>query len=102
RRPVGAVPGGMGDVPRRPPSAGAAAGERVFLLGETREELSGSEWANVVHGDLSGLPPPGGLSAEKALAALLPEGVGLLTSAHDLSDGGLGQTLVEAALRHDV
>ncbi len=34
-----------------------AAGERVFLLGETREELSGSEWAHVVHGHLGGRPP---------------------------------------------
>ena len=32
-------------------------GERVFLLGETREELSGSEWAHVIHGHLGGLPP---------------------------------------------
>ena len=31
----------------------------VFLLGETREELSGSEWAHVVHGHLGGLPPRG-------------------------------------------
>jgi phosphoribosylformylglycinamidine (FGAM) synthase-like enzyme len=42
------------------------------------------------------------LAAEKALAELLVDGVGLLTSAHDLSDGGLAQTLVESVLRHDV
>jgi phosphoribosylformylglycinamidine synthase len=39
------------------------------------------------------------LAAEKALAELLAEGVGLLTSAHDLSDGGLAQALVESCLR---
>jgi len=74
----------------------------VLLLGETREELSGSEWAHVVHGHLGGLPPALDLAAEKALAELLREGTGLLTSAHDLAEGGLAQALVEAALGNDV
>ena len=90
------------DVTRRTPSAWSAAGERVFLLGETREELSGSEWANVVHGHLGGLPPRVDLGAERSLAELLREAVGVLTSAHDLSDGGLAQALAEAGMRHDV
>jgi phosphoribosylformylglycinamidine synthase II len=100
--PVVAVLGVIDDVTRRTPSAFVAAGERVFLLGSTREELSGSEWAHVVHGHLGGRPPELDLAGEQALAALLQEGVGVLTSAHDLSEGGLGQALVEATLRHDV
>ncbi len=100
--PVVAVLGVIEDVTRRTPSAWSVAGEQVFLLGETREELSGSEWAHVVHGHLGGLPPRVDLAAEKSLAELLHEAVGLVTSAHDLSDGGLAQTLVEAAMRHDV
>nr|WP_309649018.1 phosphoribosylformylglycinamidine synthase subunit PurL [Nocardioides sp.] len=96
--PVVAVLGVIQDVTRRTPSAFEAAGERIFLLGETREELSGSEWAHVVHGHLGGRPPVVDLMGEKSLAELLREGVGLLTSAHDLSDGGLAQTLVEASL----
>ncbi|MBA3782756.1 MAG: phosphoribosylformylglycinamidine synthase subunit PurL [Nocardioides sp.] len=100
--PVVAVLGVIDDVTRRTPSAWAAEGERIFLLGQSREELSGSEWAHVVHRHLGGLPPAVDLSAERSLAELLAEGVGLLTSAHDISDGGLAQTLVEAALRHDI
>ncbi|WP_134740211.1 phosphoribosylformylglycinamidine synthase subunit PurL [Nocardioides sp. 503] len=100
--PVVAVLGVIQDVTRRTPSAFAAAGERILLLGDTREELSGSEWAHVVHGHLGGLPPRVDLAREKALAELLHEGVGLLTSAHDVSDGGLAQTLVEAALQRDI
>ncbi|MCW2845017.1 MAG: phosphoribosylformylglycinamidine synthase subunit, partial [Nocardioides sp.] len=100
--PVVAVLGVIQDVTRRTPSAWPAAGERLFLLGETREELSGSEWAHVVHGHLGGLPPRVDLAAERSLAELLREAVGLVTSAHDLSDGGLAQSLVEAGLRHDV
>lgn len=100
--PVVAVLGVIDDVTARTPSAWSEAGQPVFLLGETREELSGSEWAHVVHGHLGGQPPRVDLAAEKALAALLGEGVGLLTSAHDVSDGGLAQTLVEAALKEMV
>nr|WP_179665451.1 phosphoribosylformylglycinamidine synthase subunit PurL [Nocardioides panaciterrulae] len=100
--PVVAVLGVIEDVTRRTPSAWSTAGDAVFLLGETREELSGSEWAHVVHGHLGGLPPKVDLARERALGELLHAGVGLLTSAHDLSEGGLGQALVESALRHDV
>jgi len=100
--PVVAVLGVIDDVTRRTPTGFGAAGDQIFVLGETREELSGSEWANVVHRHLGGRPPVVDLAAEQALGALLVEGVGLLTSAHDLSDGGLAQALVESALRNDI
>jgi phosphoribosylformylglycinamidine synthase II len=100
--PVVAVLGVIEDVTRRTPTGFHAAGEQVFLLGATREELSGSEWASVVHGHLGGRPPALDLGAEKALADLLAGGVGLLTSAHDLSEGGLAQALVESCLRRNI
>jgi len=102
--PVVAVLGVIADVTRRTPSQFEAAGERILLLGETREELSGSEWAHVVHGHLGGLPPRVDLAGEKSLATLLlaagPGDRHLVRSAHDVSDGGLAQTLVEAGLRN--
>ncbi|HET7682350.1 MAG TPA: phosphoribosylformylglycinamidine synthase subunit PurL [Marmoricola sp.] len=100
--PVVAVLGVIDDVTRRTPTGFQTSGERVFLLGETREELSGSEWAHVVHGHVGGLPPRADVAAEQALSRLLVEGVGFLTSAHDLSDGGLAQALAESCLRNDV
>ena len=100
--PVVAVLGVIDDVTRRTPSGFVADDETIVLLGETREELSGSEWAHVVHGHLGGLPPAVDLAAERALAVLLGDAVGLVTSAHDLSDGGLAQALAEAALRDGV
>jgi phosphoribosylformylglycinamidine synthase II len=100
--PVVAVLGVIEDVTKRTPTGFQATGEQVFLLGSTREELSGSEWAHVVHGHLGGRPPVVDLGAERALAALLADAVGLLTSAHDLSEGGLAQALAESCLRHDV
>ncbi|WP_177191424.1 phosphoribosylformylglycinamidine synthase subunit PurL [Nocardioides luteus] len=95
--PVVATLGVIEDVTTRTPSDFQAADEVVVLLGETHEELSGSEWAHVVHGHLGGLPPRVNLGAEKALAELLGE-ARFITSAHDLSDGGLMQALAEPAM----
>jgi phosphoribosylformylglycinamidine synthase II len=102
--PVVAVLGVIEDVARRTPVGFTTEGQQLFLLGTTAEELSGSEWAHVVHGHLGGLPPRLDLAAERTLAELLVEAsrAGLLAAAHDLSDGGLAQTLVEACLRRDV
>lgn len=102
--PVVAVLGVIDDVTRRTPSHFGAEGERVFLLGDTREELSGSEWAHVVHGHLGGTPPRVDLAREKALASLLADASrdAVVTSAHDLSDGGLAQALAESSFRHGV
>jgi phosphoribosylformylglycinamidine synthase len=76
----------------------------LLLLGDTRVELSGSEWAWVMHDHLGGRPPTVDLAVEKRLAGLLAEASarGVLAAAHDLSDGGLAQALVEACLRTDV
>jgi phosphoribosylformylglycinamidine synthase len=77
------------------------AGNTIFLLGDTREELSGTEWAHVVHRHLGGTPPRVDLAAEQRLAGLVAEAnrSGHLVTAHDLSDGGLAQALVESCLR---
>ena len=79
-----------------------AAEHVIYLLGETRDELAGSAWADVVHDHLGGQPPAVDLAQEKALAEVLIRASrrGLLASAHDLADGGLAQAAVESALRH--
>jgi phosphoribosylformylglycinamidine synthase len=100
--PVVGVLGVVDDVRARVPMGFASPGEVVLLLGETRAELGGSEWAHHVHGHLGGLPPRVDLSAEKALASLMASLVGVVSAAHDVSDGGLAQTLVEMALRRGV
>jgi phosphoribosylformylglycinamidine synthase len=102
--PVVAVLGVIADVARHTPAGFAAGGQQVYLLGTTRDELCGSEWAHVVHGHLGGLPPRVDLAQEMELAEILVTASrdGLVSSAHDLSDGGLAQALVESCLRHDV
>jgi phosphoribosylformylglycinamidine synthase len=102
--PVVGVLGVMDDVARRTPSGWRSSGARIFLLGTTRNEFGGSEWAWAEHQHLGGLPPAVDLEAERSLAELLitASADGLLLAAHDLSDGGLATALVESCLRHDV
>jgi phosphoribosylformylglycinamidine synthase len=102
--PVVAVLGVIDDVRRRTPTGFVAPDEVIVHLGQTREELSGSEWAHVVHGHLGGRPPAVDLRDEANLARLLVEAArgGYLTSSHDMSEGGLSQALVESCLRHGV
>ncbi|MPZ29221.1 MAG: phosphoribosylformylglycinamidine synthase subunit PurL, partial [Micromonosporaceae bacterium] len=100
--PVVGVLGVLADVAARVPSGFSHAGDVVFLLGQTREELSGSEWAWVVHEHLGGSPPLVDLDAERRLgeAVAAANQLELIRTAHDLSDGGLAQALVESCLRH--
>ena len=102
--PVVAVLGVIDTVDRRLPSGWQDDGENIYLLGETHTELDGSIWADVVHGHLGGMPPAPNLAAERALAGLMVVAAkdGLVTSAHDVSTGGLFQTLVEGVLRRRV
>jgi phosphoribosylformylglycinamidine synthase II len=102
--PVIGVLGVHEDVRRRVPTGWRTAGETVLLLGETKPEFGGSAWASVVHGHLGGRPPAVDLAAERQLSELLVAlgREGLISSAHDIADGGLAQTLAESALRHGV
>jgi phosphoribosylformylglycinamidine synthase len=99
--PLVGVLGVIDDVRRRVPTGlGTEPGETLLLLGETRDEFDGSEWARVAHDHLGGRPPKVDLAAEKLLGEILVAGSrdGMLSAAHDLSEGGLAQAVVEAAL----
>ncbi|MBA8827680.1 phosphoribosylformylglycinamidine synthase [Saccharopolyspora lacisalsi] len=99
--PVVGVLGTIDDVTRRiPTGVGEEAGETLLLLGETGEEFGGSEWARAEHDHLGGKPPQVDLARERLLAEVLRTGSrdGMVSAAHDLSEGGLAQTLVETTL----
>ena len=102
--PVVGVLGLFDDVTRRTPMGFREQGESLLLLGDTRDELGGSEWAWAEHRHLGGMPPAVDLAREKLLGEVLIAGSrdGMLSAAHDLSDGGLAQALVESCLRFGV
>lgn len=102
--PVVGVLGIIDDVSRRIPSGWQDAGENIYLLGTTADELDGSAWAGVVHDHLGGRPPRVDLDGEKRLAGLLraARDEWLVSSAHDLSEGGLALALAESVMRFGV
>ena len=99
--PVVGVLGVIDDVTRRTPMVLRGDGSSLYLLGDTRNEFGGSEWAHVAHGFLGGRPPAVDLEREKLLAGVLVDASrnGLVDAAHDLSDGGLFVAVAEACLR---
>ena len=99
--PVVGVLGVIDDVRRRIPTGfGSEAGETLMLLGETRDEFDGSIWAQVTADHLGGRPPRIDLAREQLLADVMCAASrdGLVSAAHDLSEGGLAQAVVESAL----
>lgn len=99
--PVVGVLGVIDDVNRRIPTGfGAEPGETLILLGDTADEFDGSIWAQVAHDHLGGTPPKVDLAREQLLAQVLTAASrdGLVSAAHDLSEGGLIQAVIESAL----
>ena len=69
------------------------------MLGDTRPELGGSEWAAVVHGLDGGTAPAADLDAALRLHSLVADLVREreVAGVHDVSDGGLAVALCEMA-----
>ncbi|HLV01392.1 MAG TPA: phosphoribosylformylglycinamidine synthase subunit PurL, partial [Acidobacteriota bacterium] len=75
-------------------------GDHLFLLGETRDDLGGSIYLEVLGLGLAAPCPVIDLDEEKRLQEQLLAMIrkGLLVSAHDLSEGGLACALAESCL----
>ena len=75
-----------------------SAGDVVMLLGESRDELGGSEYLKTMHGLIRGEAPSLDLAREAALQRVLVEGAanGIVRSAHDCAEGGLAVTIAES------
>ncbi|MFV8308311.1 phosphoribosylformylglycinamidine synthase subunit PurL [Mycobacteroides chelonae] len=99
--PVIGVLGVIDDVKRRIPTGfGTEPGETLILLGDTADEFDGSIWAQVAHDHLGGTPPKVDLAREQLIAQVLTAASrdGLVSAAHDLSEGGLIQAVIESSL----
>ena len=94
----------LDDVERHVSIAFRAEGDAIALLGRTRDELGGSEFLRAIRNRDEGPCPALDLAAEKALVEFLVEAAArsLLSSAHDVSDGGLAVALCESAFRGEL
>src|SRR5256712_8949568 len=77
-----------------------AEGDAILLLGETGEDLGGTEYLRVVHHREQGTPPVLNLEREVALHRVVLQAIeqGLVRSAHDCAEGGLAVALAESCL----
>lgn len=79
------------------------AGDKIYLVGKTDDDFAGSELQKMITGEISGLPHAPKLPEIKQylykLQALMANG--LVKSAHDLSEGGLGVSLAETLFDTD-
>lgn len=98
--PTIAMVGILPDVTQRVTQWFKQAGDVIVLLGETLEELGASEYLSVVHGQVAGLPPSLDLDQEKRIQDLCIQAAQeqLVSSAHDVAEGGLAIALAEACI----
>ncbi|NTW28128.1 MAG: phosphoribosylformylglycinamidine synthase subunit PurL [Coriobacteriia bacterium] len=96
---VGLV-GLLDDVTKRATSAFQDEGDVIVLVGESAEELGGSEYLKVMHGLVAGRPPALDLELEADVQSVVRDSIrgGLIKSAHDCSEGGIAVTLAESCL----
>jgi len=73
-------------------------GDRIVLLGDDRSEFGGAAYLRLLYDLEQGRPPAVDLDAELRLARLLRSLIaqGLISTAHDLSEGGFLIALAEA------
>ena len=71
--------------------------EELYLLGQTFDEFGGSIWQQVSGAGLSGLPPQVDLANEEKLMEFFQQ-PGVVSAAHDVSEGGVAQAIAELAI----
>lgn len=75
-------------------------GDLIYILGEDKEELGGSEYLKIIHKKIEGNCPQLDLPTEKKLQDAVLELIrrGLINSAHDISEGGIVCALAECCI----
>ena len=98
--PVLGVVGVLEDVRLHCTAGFKQEGDVIVLLGETGDDLGGTEYLKRIHGKVTGKPPALDLEREKKVQAVCLAAVreGLAASAHDCSDGGLAVALAECCI----
>ncbi len=78
-------------------------GDLIYVFGEDKEELGGSEFLKVVHNKVEGNAPHIDLQIEQNLHNTILSLIndGLIESAHDISEGGILSALAECCILDD-
>ncbi|MDR2036050.1 MAG: phosphoribosylformylglycinamidine synthase subunit PurL [Coriobacteriales bacterium] len=102
--PAVGIVGTMEDVNVATTLAFKQAGDVIVLVGETADELGGSEYLKVMFNLVTGAPPALDLELEGAVQSAVRDAIcaGLVSSAHDCSEGGLAASLAESCVAGDL
>ncbi len=77
------------------------AGSKLYLIGERKDELGGSELYRLLGHTGANVPKPDLKQAKKEIYAMIDAiGAGLIEAAHDISEGGLLVALAEMTMPH--
>jgi len=98
--PVIGMIGLIDDIKNVTPSAFQKEGDLVYLIGQTKNELGGSEYLKAIYDKVGGFPPEIDLEIEKSTNEVVLNAIelGYIFSAHDVSDGGLAIALAECCI----
>ncbi|MFA4835303.1 MAG: phosphoribosylformylglycinamidine synthase subunit PurL [Dehalococcoidia bacterium] len=97
--PVVGVLGLIEDIDKRCTMSFKDEGDLVFLMGQSGDDLAGSQYLETICGKVAGKPSID-MEFEKRLQECLLSaiGEGIIKSAHDCSDGGLAVALAESCI----
>ncbi|UCE23106.1 MAG: phosphoribosylformylglycinamidine synthase subunit PurL [Candidatus Aminicenantes bacterium] len=101
--PVLGIVGMMDDREQITGPAFREEGDILILLGENKDELGASEYVKTIHHKEKGIPPQIDLEEEKRIQDFCLEviSLGLVQSAHDVSEGGLACCMAESSFLSD-
>lgn len=102
--PMVGMVGLIKNIDRVMPSFVQHPGDKVYLVGQTRDDYAGSELQKMMTGDISGIVKAFDLHHvhQYMRQLLMTMENGLVSSAHDLSEGGLGVALAETVFKTDL
>lgn len=95
--------GVVDDYTKAIPSFYQNGGDLIFILGQVNKEpnIAGSEYLKEVFGAVTGDITPLDTELEKKIMEFISKNRDLISSAHDVSDGGLITALLESSFRKD-
>ncbi len=98
--PVIGMLGVLDDIDQATPSHFQADGDWVYSIGETKEEIGGSEYLKLTTDKVAGEPPALDLPNEKKIQQFVLSLIksGIVEACHDCSDGGLVVALAEMCI----
>lgn len=101
--PVVGMVGLIEDISYMTPAYFQDEGDLIYLIGQTKPEIGGSEFLKEYYGLVTGDCPTIDLDIEKKTQRTVLKAIrnGWIKSAHDLSDGGLAVALAEACIMNE-